>query len=360
MNVCLINSAPGWGGGERMFLEIAVGFRAVGHGVTVVARPGSALAARLPGDIDACLLRCRGDFDVFSLAALFSLFRRRRFDAVFCNQGRDCILAGLAALPLRLPVVRIKAMQETRRNPRNWLIYHVLLSAVVAVSRAVLEGLAGMGLDPQRLHVIANGIAVPMPAINRASARQRFGISMKEFAVAFTGRFVREKGVDLLPEIAAQAVAAGVPLRLLAAGDGELRGEVERQCKRRGLDGVVSFLGFLEDPLPVLIAADAALMPSRTEAFPVAALEALALGVPLVACRVGGLAEIVDDGETGLLTPADNPAALAAALLRVYKNAALARHLGAMGRVRASEFSQQRMITCYVRLVEDLHGAQRA
>jgi glycosyltransferase involved in cell wall biosynthesis len=358
MNLCLINSASGWGGGERMFLELALGFREAGHATTVVARPGSVLAGRLPAHIDAYLLSCRSDFDLLSLAKLFRLFRRRRVAAVFCNQGRDCVLAGLAALPLGIPVVRVKAMEETRRNPRNWLIYRGLLSAVVCVSQAVQLGLAELRLPSSRSIVIPNGIEIAVPDIDRLTARQRFGVAAHQFAVAFTGRFVREKGVDLLPAIAAELVAKGVPLRLLMAGDGPLRPAVEAEVQRLGLDGVASFLGFLDDPLPLLVAADAALMPSRTEAFPVAALEALALGAPLVACCAGGVVEIVEDGETALLVPPEDTAGLAAALLRLNREPDLALRLRSRGRIRASEFSRPRMIQSYEALVQRLRGAK--
>jgi glycosyltransferase involved in cell wall biosynthesis len=343
-----------------MFLELALGFRAAGHAVTVVCRPGSVLAQRVPAGIETCLMPCRSDFDVATLVQLFRLFRRRRYHAVFCNQGRDCVLAGLAALPMRLPVVRVKAMEATRRNPRNWLIYHVLLSAVVSVSGPVQAGLAHLGIPPERLHVIHNGVEITVPSIERAAARARFDVRDTDFAVAYTGRLLREKGVDLLPEIASRLVAAGVPLRLLVAGDGPLRAELEVACAARQLGGHVSLLGFLDEPLSVLLAADAAVMPSRTEAFPVAALEALAMGTPLVACRAGGLVEIVAHEDTALLAAPEDPTALAAALLRLYKDRQLARQLSERGRVRARHFSRERMIEQYKHLVGQLNPKAEA
>ncbi|HVM94765.1 MAG TPA: glycosyltransferase [Candidatus Acidoferrales bacterium] len=349
-----MNSASGWGGGERMFLELALGFGEAGHSVTVVTRPSAVLAARLPANVNACLLPCRGDLDVLSLLKLFRLFRERRFAAVFCNQGRDCMLAGLAALPSGIPVVRVKAMEDTRRNPRNLLMYRYLLSAVVCVSQAVQLGLADLRLRSLHSVIIPNGIEIPPPSVDRAAARARFGIAIDQFVVAFSGRFVHEKGVDLLPAIAAKVVAQGLPLRLLVAGDGPLRPAVEAEVERRGLSEVVSFLGFLDDPLPVLVAADAALMPSRTEAFPVAALESLALGVPLVACRAGGVVEIVTDGETALLAAPEDVDGLAVALLQLHREPQLAERLRSRGRARASELSRPRMIQSYEALVRQV------
>jgi len=354
LKICVMNSAPGWGGGERMFLELAVGFRQAGHAVTAVCRPGSVLNARLPADVDVCALRCRGDFDVASLIRLFRLFRRQRFDAVFCNLGRDCVLAGLAALRLGLPVVRVKAMEETRRNLRNLVIYRGLLAAVVSVSGPVKEGLAALHVPANRLSVIHNGVEISPPAIERNAARAALDCGPGDFVVAYTGRLVRDKGADLLPQVAAQLLAAGVPLRMLVAGDGPLRAALEAALAAHPLGQYVSLLGFVDDPLRVLVAADAAVMPSRTEAFPVAALEALAVKTPLVACRVGGLVEIVQHEDSALLVPAEDVGALAAALLRIYRNPELAARLTERGRARAKLFSRLRMIEQYERLIRAL------
>jgi glycosyltransferase involved in cell wall biosynthesis len=349
-----MNSAPGWGGGERMFLELALGFRAAGHAVTVVARPGSALAARLPAEMPRHLLPCRGDFDLRTLLGLHRLLRDGPCDAVLCNWGRDCVLAGVAAWPRRIPVVRVKALEETRRNLRNLFIYRVLLAAVVSVSTPVQDGLRELHIPAERLRIIHNGVDIVPPPIDRAAARTHYGAGTSDFVVAYIGRLVREKGVDLLPETTAHLRGAGVPVRLFIAGEGNLRSEIEAACDRHNLGDHVHFLGFVDDPLPLLAAADAAVMPSRTEAFPVAALEALALGTPLVACRAGGLTEIITDEETGLLVEPENPAAIAAALRRVYQEPELAQRLREQGRRHAGDFSRAVMIARYEELIREL------
>ncbi|MCK6553651.1 glycosyltransferase [Candidatus Binatia bacterium] len=354
MHICLMNSASGWGGGERMFLELGEGFLAAGHAVTLVCRPGSALAARAAGNVETCELRCRSDFDIGSLRAVHALLRRRRSAALLCNWGRDCVLGGLAARLRGVPAIRVKAMEDTRPNLRNRIIYGGLLSGVVSVSRAVDSGLTAVGVPPERRYVVYNGIAVRPPAIDRAAARARFDLAAGDFAAAFTGRLVPEKGVDLLPSIVAAVRAAGVPLRLLLAGDGPLRGAVEGAVAAAGLADCVAFLGFVDDPLTVLRAADAAIMPSRTEAFPVAALEALAMQVPLVACAAGGLAEIVTHERSGLLVPVGDVRALAAQLVRLYRETGVGQRLAAGGAARAAELSRERMIDRYLEIVRAL------
>lgn len=354
MHICLMNSAPGWGGGERMFVELGEGFRAAGHAVTLVCRPGSALAARAAGLVETAELPCRSDVDLGSLWRIRALLRGHASTALFCNWGRDCVLGGMAARLLGVPAIRVKAMEDTRRNLRNLFIYRVLLSGVVSVSHAVDAGLGSIAVPAVRRRVIYNGIAVRPPGLDRAAARARFGLDPGAFVAGFTGRLVPEKGADVLPAIAEAVRAAGVPFRLLVAGEGPLRGPIEAACAARGVGGLVTLLGFVDDPLVVLRAADVAVMPSRTEAFPVAALEALAMRVPLVACAAGGLVEIVASETSGLLTPVGDVAAFAAAVVRLHREADLGRRLAAGGAARARELSRERMIDQYVDMIRAL------
>lgn len=354
MNLCLINSMPGWGGGERMFLELAEGFAAAGHKVVSVCRPGSVLAARLPPHQSTVLLACRSDYDIASLLALRRLFEQHAIDAVLVNAGRDCMLAGLAAWRRGVPVVRVKAMESTHRNLRNRLLYRHLLAGVVSVSQAVQEGLRDLHLPAHKLAVIHNGVEVQLPALSRAQARRELEIPEAAFVVAYAGRFESEKGVDLLPEVIANLVERHVPVLLLAAGDGALLPSVQAQCTRRELARHIRFLGFVDEPLRMLRAADAVVMPSRTEAFPVAALEALWAGVPLVASAAGGLREIITSEIDGLLLPVGDAAALADGLARLYENPELGQHLVQNGYAKAARFSRSSMIDRYVAFLHTL------
>ena len=299
-------------------------------------------------------MRCAGYFDVTTLRALRRCFLATRFDAAFCNTGRDCFLAGLAACGTDTPVVRIRQLVRTRRTLHSLFVHRVLLSAVVSVSRAAQDGLTELRIPASRSFVIHNGIELQPNTMDRAAARRSFQLSDESFVVAFIGRLAKEKGADLLPAIASRLRGRGVPLRLLIAGDGALKTEIQEQCRGADLAHVVRLLGFQEDTRPLLAAADAAVVASRAESFGIAAVEALAAGVPLVATAVGGLSEIVTDRESGLLVCSDDVDALAGALERLYRDPAFAARLRERGLIRAQDFSRTRMIARYEEVIRTL------
>ena len=192
---------------------------------------------------------------------------------------------------------------------------------IVAVSQSVADGLIICGVPRSQIEVIPNGIDAGYftPSANsRAEARAAFGLPETAFIVASAARFSPEKGLDVLVE----AARSRRHMTFLLAGDGP-----QFETLSRDLPPNVKLLGRLDDVRPLLFAADVFAVPSRREGQGIAALEAMAAGVPVVASRVGGLAEMLTDGETALLVPPGDPEALAAALSRLHSDSRLRHNL---------------------------------
>lgn len=192
---------------------------------------------------------------------------------------------------------------------------------IVAVSQSVADSLAACGVPPTKLQVIPNGVNIDhfMPlASSRAEARALLNLPEMAFVVASAARFSPEKGLDVL----IQAARLRRHMTFVIAGDGP-----QFEAQSNGLPPNVRLLGRLDDIRPLLFAADVFAVPSRREGQGIAALEAMAAGVPVVASHVGGLAEMLSDGETGLLVPPDDPEALAAALSRLQDDSRLRQNL---------------------------------
>lgn len=232
--------------------------------------------------------------------------------------------------PARAVVYRnIGATRDWLRGMRRRLFYRVILrrlDGVVAISRASLDALRPR-ISPHTLQtVISNAIdpASLVPAMPRARLRAAVGTPSDAPVAVFVGALAPEKRVDLLIEAVRQVPA----LYLWIVGDGPLRARLEQQVERAGMTQTVRFFGVRKDVASYLAAADLLALSSDTEGVPAVVLEAGYLGLPVVATRVGGIPEVVQDGETGLLVPPGDRDALAAALARLAGGAELRSTLG--------------------------------
>ncbi len=218
--------------------------------------------------------------------------------------------------------------------------------------------------DAIRLRLQADGIDAHAVVWGGSPSRSPRGPLVGPPTVAFAGRLVREKGVDVLLRAFA-AVAAALPeARLLLAGDGPERERLRALIADLGLSSRVSMLGYL--PRAELErqfdAAWVQVVPSRwAEPFGIVATDAMMRGTAVVASRSGGLAESVRDGETGLLVPPDDVDALAAALLRPLRDRALAERMGSAGReVALAGFGEGTFVENFLRLYRTLVSKERA
>ena len=188
------------------------------------------------------------------------------------------------------------------------------------------------GADPQEFR--------PDAAV-RQRAREQLGLELDVIAVVGIGRFIHAKGFDDLIEAIAIAHATNPGIRLVLVGDGDIRAELEAHTERLGLASVVTFTGMAtrEEVPSYLAAADVVAVPSvhyegYVDGLPNVALEAMAAGKPLVATRVGGLPDVVDDEVTGLVVDERDPPALATAVVKLASNADLRHDMGERGRAR--------------------------
>jgi len=224
--------------------------------------------------------------------------------------------------------LRFKKMLAAWLYPRG-------LDAVIGVSEAVAEHYS-QALGLKGIEVIHN--PVDLQAIDHLGLKTQSEGSKVPHLV-LPGRIVHEKGhTDLLHALVFLR-DRGHAFRVTLAGDGPLRGSVEKEIHDLALAGRVSITGFLEHEqmLKVIAEADIVVIPSRFEGFGLTALEAMALSRPVVASAVGGLTEILKDGENGILVPAKDSQALAGALESLMTDAPLRVRLGAAGRKRVED-----------------------
>jgi glycosyltransferase involved in cell wall biosynthesis len=197
------------------------------------------------------------------------------------------------------------------------------------------------GLDPEKVSVLPN----PAPQIPSVPSREdlRAELGVDGNVLVFAGRLGPQKGLGV-----ALAALANVPdATLTIAGDGPERAALEGRAAELGLNARVRFVGSVprETVLRLFRAADASVLPSAWENFPHAVVESLAVGCPVIATAVGGVPEVVTDGENGLLVPPNDPAALAAAISRFFSDADLRARLSAAAPGSVAGFSEEAVFT---------------
>ena len=233
--------------------------------------------------------------------------------------------------------------------------------ALACISSAVARQFSGSS----RARVIHDGLPRAPRALGRDEARAAFGIPPERPAVALVGRVSDWKGQDVLLRALAEIPLVERGAVALMAGDaapgaGDLPRRLEMLAGRLGVAERVRWLGFRHDVDEIWAAADVAVVPStRPEPLGLVAMEAGAAGVPVVASAHGGVAELVRDGETGLLVPPGDPSALAAAVRLLADDPELAGRMGEAGRRRVREhFGVERMLAELQDLYEELAGTQ--
>lgn len=233
--------------------------------------------------------------------------------------------------------------------------------AFVAISSAVRGELRDAGYPPERIHDLPNGVPVP-----ERSWTPRSGWRDAPRAVAL-GRLAREKGFDTLIDAWPIVLAREPHATLTIIGDGPERLELTQRVKRLGLERAVRLAGPLDNPEILLRDSDLFVHPSREEGMSIAVLEAMALGLPMVASDIPGNAALIDDGEHGRLAPPDLPAALADSVLGQWRHFEHACRMGEQARRRVSQHYSiqavaQRHLALFQALIDggDGDGSRRA
>lgn len=326
MRIIHVLHSHGYGGAENHCLTMMQGQRSAGHEV-MFAGPldswlGNACAAQ---GIPAKHIPMHGLFDIVSHWKLSQLARQSHADIVHGHLIRGAMYAGRAGNKRHRPLSICTAHATTAKTHMQ------RCGHIIAVSDAVRQNLVGAGYRPEQITVILNG--VPDHTSNgepsmRQALRQELGIADNITAVVNAGRFIHDKGQDLLLR-ALQQTPTDVHFYLI----GDTNTEFGQQISQMVFDSTrVHFLGFRKDVQRILPAFDIYAMSSRREALPLSLVEALAARLPVVATIVGGVPEIVLHEETGLLVPSGNADAIAKAITRLHDDPKLAERLSRTGR----------------------------
>lgn len=361
LTIAHVDSELGFSGGEVQVFLLVEGLRRAGFRNVVIAPPGSATLARASElGLETRAVAMRNELDLPAVFGISKVLREQRVELAHLHTMRSTWLGGWAARWAGVPAITTRRMdRDVRPGWRTRCVYQRLTRRVAAISEGVATCLQRGGVPQERTRLIWSAVDADAlrPVRARDVVRAELGLAEGELCILAAGALVERKGLDVLIDALAGCAAHAVRWRCFIAGEGEHRGALEQHIVGQALTGRVTLLGHRADVPDLLQAADVFAMPSRREGLGVAALEAMASALPVVASRVGGLAQVVEHERSGLLVPPDDARALREVLERLCSDADLRARLGAAGRARVRErFSAAAMVASYVELYREVLG----
>ena len=338
LRVVGVDPERGFAGGETQVLGLTRELIRRGHRAELICDPAGQLFERASAEGIRChALRLRNSIDVAGGMRLRHILAREKYDVVHFHTSRAHAMAPFARGVAGALVVTRRMDYRPNRLLAPFL-YSRAVDAVAAISRGVADALVQAGVPRELITIIPSGVDCeffhPPSAEERAAARQSFGIDAETVAIGTVGMLEERKGHRFLLEAVAGLKA---PVICLIAGDGSQRAALEEQAAKLGISGRVRFLGRIEPSRNLLCALDIFVFPSLWEGLGVAAIEAAACGLPSIASDSGGIGEVVSNGETGILVPPGDSAALSEAIARLAAAPGDRIAMGHAARARAVE-----------------------
>ena len=350
MRIAGVDPERGFAGGESQVLGLTLALNRAGHRADLFCDPGGELRRQARDAGVACYpLRVRNSIDVAAGLKLRGYLARNHYDIVHFHTARAHALAPFARGRADALVVTRRMDYAPNRMFAPWLYNHAV-DGVAAISAAVADALVRSGVARDRIELIPSGVDCdrfrPPDAAERTRARSELGLAPGDFAVGTVGMLEARKGQRYLIEAirllrdgegAALASATTANVRGFIAGAGGQADALAAEIETRRLADSIRLMGLIDDSRSLLWALDSFAMPSLQEGLGVAALEAMACGLPVVASATGGLVDAVEDGITGIQVPAGDARALANAIELLFANRDSRAAMGAAGRARVSE-----------------------
>jgi glycosyltransferase involved in cell wall biosynthesis len=305
------------------------------------------------------------------LVRLYRLIRRERPHIVHTHTAKAGFVGRLAARLARVPVVvhtfhghilhGYYSPRKTQLLRRMERILARMTDRIIAVSEQVKHDLVTYSVAPaETILVVPLGLELE-PFLDgsqsRGTFRRELNLKEGERLVGIVGRLFPIKNHRLFLDAAALMARQELAAHFVVVGDGALRLEMEQYAQALDIADRVIFTGWRHDLPRIYADLDVLAVTSNNEGTPVSAIEAMAAGCPVVATQVGGLPDLIDDGETGYLVPPGDAQAVSAAMLRLLREPEVARHMGQTARTLVQErFAAQRLVNDMARLYPELLG----
>ncbi len=347
-HVLHVDTEKTWRGGELQALHLACGQRKRGWKVTVCGPEESAFI-RKAAERGLTTLSAPMHFpgDPQTLFRIMARHNEEPIDIVHSHTSHSILHASFAAAACRIGLHFHTRRVDFRISPISALTkYKYKIAGIIAISEQIRKVLMDCGIHEQRIKRIYSGIDIEelLSRKTEKNVRQEFGINDDELLAGTVGHLADHKDHQNLLK-AAKRILNVCPCKIMIVGAGSLMPVLKRTADELGIDAHVIFTGFREDVPDLIAGFDLFVLPSKLEGLCTSLLDAMALRKPVVACKTGGIPEVVADGETGLLVPPEDDAALAEAVTDLFLKPEKMRKYGGAGERRVKKyFTADRMV----------------
>lgn len=359
MRILHIDEQSGWRGGEQQASYLIRGLVERGHLCAIAGRRGSPFLTRDHGvDLVARVAApFRGEIDLWSAWVVARAVRRLEIDILHAHTSHGLTYSVVAQMLARRG--KVVASRRVDFPPRangfsRWKYRRA--DHIVAISHRIAEVMRTFGVPDRKLSVVHSGIdpsrfdVDPLP---RSALGIPEGLPLLGNVAALVGHKDHATLIAAMPVVLESLPEA----HLVIAGEGPLRAEIERQIGELGVGHAVHLLGYRDDVPRLIKALDVFVMSSKEEGLGTSILDAMAAGVPVVATDGGGIPEMVEDGETGLLAAAGDAEALGRAVVRMVNDRELrSRSVARAGAMVETKFTWNEMVSGNMRTYEELAG----
>ncbi|MCJ7497128.1 MAG: glycosyltransferase family 4 protein [candidate division Zixibacteria bacterium] len=356
-----------WGGGENLIYNYSAHLTKRGHKIYIAGRKNSEFLSHFsPEKVNLIPLKIRGDFDPVNIFFLARLMSREKIDFLWVNFNKDLRLGGIASRIIRgLKIIWGMGVLLPETSLVHRLTGKFLPDKIVVPSQNLKDQLGRFPwLKPDKIEVITNGIDLSLFNYDLIKEREklfhRYNLDPKLTLIGVSARLVKAKGHRYLLQALPEIIKVHPDIKLFIAGDGSEKEHLIELSRKLNLDDYVIFAGYIKEIFETMAGFDLLVLPSIIEPFGLVLAEGMALKKPIVATRVGGIPEVIQDQKTGILVLPEDPHSLASAIITLLKDRNLATRLGEKGRERVEKlFTIEKMINRIEELLDEMYQQKR-
>ncbi len=344
-NILHVNTAKSWRGGEQQVVYLIEGLHNGGHHNYLACQPGSVISQRLsPDKVKIIEVSMKGEWDLYAVFKLVNIIKKYNIEILHLHTAHAHTLGLLACIIT--PHVKVIVSRRVDFHVKNKIKYNIGIDKIITVSEQIRKVLIEDGIKGDKIVTVYSGTDIERFKTVRDNTYiyNEFSLSCDAPVVGIVAALAPHKHHKNFLYAAKEVKNTVKDVKFIIVGEGELEGEMKELCADLGLDDEVIFTGFRNDILEIMSVFDIFVLSSYLEGMGSILLEALGLGIPVVATATGGIPEVIKDNINGILVEPRNSTALANGIITLLRDTEKAKILGVQGKNIVGEFSKEKMV----------------